>query len=74
MLLLRTSSHIHTRRNIKSFHSCAASTGWWTVHLDSQRIHRERLALAYRAVRRFWLERRWWAHLLHYRQQRRLRK
>lgn len=74
MLLLRSSSHIPIGRNIKNFHSCAASTGWSTVHLDTQRIDQERLALAYRAVRRFWLERRWWAHLLHYRQQRRLRK
>ncbi|MGA2957501.1 MAG: hypothetical protein ABSF48_17480 [Thermodesulfobacteriota bacterium] len=74
MLLSRTSSHIHARRDIRSFHSGAASSGWTTVPLDTQRIHQERLALAYRAVRRFWLERRWWAHLLHYRQQRRLRK
>jgi hypothetical protein len=46
MLWLRTSSHIHARRDIRSFHSCAASTGWSTVHLDTQRIHQERLALA----------------------------
>lgn len=63
MLTLKSSSHIHTGRNIKSLHSCQTSTGLSMNHVDVQRACREEIALVNRTLRRSWLARQWNEHL-----------
>lgn len=63
MLLLKSSSHIRTGRNIKSFHSCQMSTGLSISHVDVQRVYREAIALTNRVLRRSWLAQQWNEHL-----------
>ena len=63
MLTLKSSPHIRTSRNIKSFHSCQTSTGLSMSHVDDQRACREEMALVNRALRGSWLAQQWSEHL-----------
>jgi len=63
MLMLNSSPHIRTGRNIKSLHACQTSTGLSMSHVDVQRACREEMALINRALRRPWLAQQWSEHL-----------
>jgi hypothetical protein len=63
MLTLKSSSHIRTSRNIKSFRWCQTSTGLSLSHVDVQRACRQEIALVNRTLRRSWLAQRWNEHL-----------
>ncbi len=63
MFTLKSSPHIPSSRNIKSFHACQTSTGWSMSHVDVQRVCREEIALINRVLRRSWLARQWNEHV-----------
>jgi len=65
MLTQRTSAHISTSKNIKSFRSCLHSTGPSMAHVDRTRIRREDERLRERKARRLWLARQWSKHYGH---------
>ena len=58
MLTLRTSKHIRTMRNTKSYRSCPTGTGVSMAHLDRARTILERGRLISREARRSWLSQR----------------
>jgi hypothetical protein len=62
MLTLKTSAHIQTSRNIKSFCSCPSSTGLFMGHLEARRQYAQEIRLAHRQLRRLWLEEQWSGH------------
>lgn len=64
MLTLKSSPHIPSSRNIKSFHFGRTSTGLPMGHVDTQRRYREKNVLAGRIVRFSWFARQWRQHLL----------
>ena len=51
MLTLKTSKHIRTNRNTKSFRSCEHATGESLAHVDRARLAREEERLAAREER-----------------------
>ena len=59
MLSIKTSSHIRTMRNIKSYRSGHASTGVSMSHEDRGMIFREEERLLQRNERRRWLISQW---------------
>jgi len=62
MLTLKSSPHIRTSKNIKSFRSCQTSTGLSMSHVDDQRACREEMALANRTLRCSRLAQQWNEH------------
>jgi len=62
MLTLRTSGHIRSRRNIRSFRAIRNSAGSSSACLDRARLAREKKRLAARETRRRWLTRQWDEH------------
>ena len=64
MFTLKSSPHIPSSRNIKSFHCGRTSTGLPMGHVDTQRLYREKIVLAGRMIRLSWLARQWRKHLL----------
>lgn len=59
MLTSKSSVHIRTIRQIKSFRSCPNATGVSCAHLDRGRLSFERDRLASRQTRRLWLAKQW---------------
>ena len=59
MLLIKTSNHILTKRNTKSYRSGRTSTGISTSHLDTEILFREAKRLLQRNKRRGWLMYQW---------------
>ena len=51
MLTLKTSKHIRTNRNTKSFRSCPPATGESLAHVDRARLAREEERVAAREER-----------------------
>ena len=62
MLTLRTSGHIRSRRNIRSFRAIRNSAGSSSACLDRARLAREKKRLAARETRRGRLTRQWDEH------------
>ena len=65
MLTQRTSAHVSSSKNIKSFHSCRHTTGVSMAHLDRTRIRREDERLRARKARQLCLARQWSEHYGH---------
>jgi len=55
MITLKSSTHIHTSRNIKGFRSGRHTTGVSLAHVDGTRIEYEKERFALREARLFWL-------------------
>ncbi len=55
MVTARDSRHVRTMRNVKGRHSCPASTGVSTPHVERARIALAGEALIAREARRLWL-------------------
>ena len=59
MLLIKTSDHIRTMRNTKSYRSGRTSTGISMSHVDAEILFREAIRLSQRNNRRRWLMHQW---------------
>ena len=59
MLSIKTSGHIHTMRNIKSYRACPTSTGVSQYDVDTEKQLRETMRLLQRKMRRWWLNEQW---------------
>ena len=59
MLLIKTSNHILTKRNTKSYRSGHTSTGISMSHLDTEILFREAKRLSQRNKRHGWLIYQW---------------
>ncbi len=59
MLSIKTSGHIHTMRNIKSYRSCLTSTGISLCDVDTEKLLREEMWLLQRKMHRWWLNEQW---------------
>ncbi len=62
MLTVRTAAQIRGARNLRSFRSCAASTGVSVWRADARRVVQAEARLANGEVRRRWLAGHWDAH------------
>ena len=62
MLTVRTADQIRGARNLRSFRSCAASTGVSVGRADARPIVQAEARLANSEVRRRWLASHWDAH------------
>lgn len=65
MLSVKTSEHIRTMRNVKSYRSGHMSTGVSMTHEDRGMIFREKERLLQRNKRRWWLMYQWNTFPLH---------
>lgn len=62
MLTIRTAGQIRVAHNLRSFRSCAASTGVPVRYADAGRVVQAEVRLANSELRRRWLAARWDAH------------
>jgi hypothetical protein len=62
MLAIRTAAQIRGARNLRSFRSCAMSTGVSAWHADARRVVQAEARRAASEVRRLWLAGHWDAH------------
>ncbi|MFA5111272.1 MAG: hypothetical protein WC443_07710 [Desulfobaccales bacterium] len=63
MLIIKSSQHLRTMRQVKSFRSGGTNTGLPMWRAELGRIYQEEVVLANRELHRLWLGEEWRRHL-----------